>query len=44
MVQMRKLVPDLDGETHELLSNSEIQTDHFIPDRRLGIVLIYKKK
>ena len=41
---MYKLESILGNERHEILWDSEIQTDHLIPTRRPGLVLINLKK
>ena len=35
---------DRENETHKILWDIEIQTDHLIPDRKPGLVLIKKDK
>ena len=41
---MHKLESDLENETHKILCEIEKQTDHLIPTRRTGLMLINKKK
>ena len=41
---MHKLKSVQETDTHKILSNIEIQTDHIISARRPDFVLIYKKR
>ena len=39
-----KLEPILENDTHKILWDFEIQTDHLIPARRPDLVIINKKR
>ena len=41
---MHKPESVLENETHKILRDVEIQTDHLIPTKRPGLTLINKKK
>ena len=41
---MHNPAPVLENDTHKLLWDFNIQTDHLIPARRLDLIIIYKKK
>ena len=41
---MHSLAPVLENDTHKLLWDFNIQTDHLIPARRLDLIIIIKKK
>ena len=41
---MRNPAPVLENDTHKLLSDFNIQTDHLIPGRRPDLIIITKKK
>ena len=41
---MNKLKSVLENDMHEILWNFELQTDHFIPARRVNVVIIEEKK
>ena len=41
---MHNPAPDLENDTHKLLWDFDIQTDHLIPARRQDLIIIKKKK
>ena len=41
---MHKPAPVLENDSHKLLWDFSIQTDHLIPDRRPDLIIIKKKK
>ena len=41
---MHNQVPDLENDTHKLIWDFNIQTDHLIPARRPEFIIINKKK
>ena len=41
---MHNSAPALENDTHKLLWDFDIQTDHLIPARRLDLIIINKKR